>query len=167
MREFAWGGRTAQEQALTQLSASILSEQCSTEKPPMTAGGTPSEYKACTGNTKHTQDDGEAKHVRLCCPGPHSARLSTVRYHLLVSQLHSCSSETEALSENQDTGRNHHFLATSVLQMHCPVGAGTSLDMSRSPEIYVTQCPSVTDCGSSTPCLPCGNIRSSRLKVKL
>lgn len=114
-----------------------------------------------------TQDDGEAKHFRLCCPGPHSARLSTVRYHLLVSQLHSCSSETEALTENQDTGRNHHFLATSVLQMHCPVGARMSLEMSRSPEIYVTQCQSVTDCGSSTPCLPCGNIRSSRLKVKL
>lgn len=61
----------------------------------------------------HTQEEGEAKHMRTRYPSPHSIRPSMIRHHPLVSQLHSCSSETEALTENQDTGRNHHSLVTS------------------------------------------------------
>lgn len=70
---------------------------------------------ACTHahTCTHTQEEGEAKHVRTRYPSPHSVRPSVIRHHPLVSQLHSCSSETEGLTENQDTGRNHHSLIIS------------------------------------------------------
>lgn len=61
----------------------------------------------------HTHEEGEAKHVRTCYPSPRSIRPSMTRHHPLVSQLHSYSSESKALTENQDTGRNHHSFVTS------------------------------------------------------
>lgn len=97
----------------------------------------------CARTHTPTQEEGKAKHVMPHCPSVHTRRPPGIRQtpclaSTVVSQLHSCSSETKALIYSQDTGQHQHsFAATSVPQAHCSVDAGTSLKM-RSSEVCTT-----------------------------
>lgn len=92
----AWGGRTVWKEVLTQPLYLLSWGSAPQKSVPVVAGGTPGEYKlrarvrVCV-----------SKHVRPHCSRPYSTRPSIisypVRHHPLVSQLHSCSSDTKAL----------------------------------------------------------------------
>lgn len=69
------------------------------------------------GTNISTLEEGKAKHTMPHCPSLHLRRLPVIRFPIrppsLLSQLHSSSSETKALIENQDSGKTQISLPLS------------------------------------------------------
>lgn len=123
-------------------SAPILSGQCSTEK----ASVMQDHFQGT-----QTRGKGKAEHGRPHRLGPQSTgpvRPDTTpwlaSYTAAAQRLKPL---LRARTQGETTALSHPLCPPNLLPSRCWVG----LKASRSPEVYITQFPSFTDYGSSTP----------------